>query len=147
MPFLLAALSPDPVAAGIARDCAKAFEAKDEAWFERHVAPGFVFRGLEGDPLDRDAMLARVHRWFHPLGYHVGASLALVSSQKVGAGLLLISDLTVHSQPFSFFKAPVTVTTSRERSLWTSRGKDWNVVRIAELKTSKTVDGKPVPTD
>ncbi|GEM_PF-5134746 len=136
--------APATVAARLARECAKAFETKDKGWFERRLAPRFAYTDLKGERLERAEMLDRLDRWFHPLGYRVGASLVLVSSGKAPSGMRLVSDLKVRSQLFGFRRMPLTETTMRVASFWRPKGKEWLVERIVELSTRKTVDGKPV---
>lgn len=142
--FLLFAQLGQP-AERIARDFSKALAAKDEAWFERHVAKEFVYVSDKGEREDRAATLGHIHRWMHPLGYHVEPSLRLVASRKVKEGLVLTSDLRVSQQLFGFRRMPLTVTTAREESTWVPKGNEWVVTRIRVLKVQRTVDGKVVP--
>lgn len=146
--FALVLRAPDTatqaVAKRIAADFSRALAAKDMDWCERHLAPSFVYRGQKGDRQDRDWMLGRIHTWFHPLGYHVETSLALVSTRRTPEGLLLLSDLKVSAQLFGFHRMPLTVTTLRGESLWRPKGGDWDMVRLVEIHSRKTVDGKLV---
>lgn len=128
----------------IAGDFSRALAAKDLAWCERHITPGFVYRGQKGDRQDRDWMLGRIRTWFHPLGYHVEPSLSLVSARQTANGLLLVSDLKVRAQLFGFRRMPLTETTLRGESLWRPATGEWSLVRLVEISSKKTVDGKAV---
>lgn len=128
----------------IAADFSKALKSRDYAWCEKHLAGDFVYRGLDGTRQARAATLGHIRRWFHPFGYHVDASLALVSSRKSKAGLILVSDLKIRSQPFGFRKTRSTETTVRNESAWTLDKGEWIVRSIVEKTTRKTIDGKLV---
>ncbi len=128
----------------ITQEFSKALDAKDEGWFERHIAKDFVYVGPDGDRESRDETLGHIRRWLHPIGYHVVPSIKLVSARKVKDRLVLLSDLTVSSQLFGFRRMPLTVTKAREESRWVLEGGDWSVERILVVKLGKTVDGQPV---
>lgn len=151
VPVLLLAFvqtsKPPAEAVRIAKAFSKALEAKDEGWFERHVAPDFVYVGPKGEQEDRDDTLGHIHRWMHPLGYHVEPSIRLVSGRSTKGGLILVSDLTVRSQLFGFHRMPLTVAKAREQSFWAPKNGDWIVKNIRVLKYEKTVDGQPVRDD
>ena len=143
LPLLAALLFASP-ADRIAADFSKALKSRDYAWCEKYIAKEFVYRGLDGTRQDRAETLGHVRRWFHPLGYRVGADVTLVSSRKSKSGLLLVSDLKVRSQLFGFRRMPLTETVVRNESFWALEGGEWTVRSIVELTTRKTVDGKPV---
>ena len=121
-----------------------ALRAKDLEWCERHLAARFTYTGQKGDRHDRDWMLGRLRTWFHPFGYHVDASLALVSARPDPRGLRIVSDIAVSAQLFGFRRMPLTVTTVRGESLWVRAGSGWAMAALREVGSRKTVDGKVV---
>ena len=129
------AVSAKTDAARLSKACAAAFAKRDKRWFEIHLADGFAYKPLEGDPLDRKAMLGKLERWFHPFAYRVTPSLTLVSARRDGRVLVMVSDLKIVSQPIRPWRTPVTETTVRVESRWSPIGKDWRADSILERST------------
>ena len=126
-------------AARLSKACAAAFAQEDKRWFEVHLAKGFAYKPLEGAPLDREAMLGRLDRWFHPFAYRVRPGLTLVSARQDGRILVMVSDLRIVSQPIRPWRTPSTKTIVRVESRWSPEGKDWRADSIAERSTRERV--------
>ncbi len=137
--------TPMAIAAGITQGSLKALRTKDASYFEKHIAPDFVYISLKGQRQTKAAAVAGMKGSFQAIRGIPKASSRVVSARRAEGGIVFVEEQSITAKVGDGPKLSTIESKTRTEDLFVLKGGVWMAKRIKVLSDSTVIDGKPMP--